>query len=78
MTNESIDYDFALSVVAGNVDRLIKARHLTNAQAAERIGITEKNLWRIRRGVYAPRLSTIYKIQHAFGCNWGNILGNLK
>lgn len=42
------------SQAASNLDRAIRARHLTNRQVAESIGTTELEVWRWRHAKHAP------------------------
>ena len=42
------------TVVAGNIDRAIRAKGLTNRQVGEAIGTTEHQVWRWRRARIKP------------------------
>jgi transcriptional regulator with XRE-family HTH domain len=49
----------ATSTVAANVDRGMVRMDLNNRQLADRIGATEHQVWRWRRGKHLPSVETL-------------------
>src|SRR5512135_958403 len=53
-------------LVGQRIRQLRKSRHLTQADLASRIGITQSDLSRMESGEYKVGLDTLFKILHVF------------
>ncbi|WP_172136172.1 helix-turn-helix transcriptional regulator [Adlercreutzia sp. ZJ473] len=61
--------------VVVNLDKLLAERKIRSKELAERIGLSENNLSRIRTGqVRAMRFSTLNALCRELGCKPGDIL----
>jgi len=52
------------SIIAGNIDGLIRAHDMTNRKVAELIGTTEHQVWRWRKGRVRPNDDNLAALAH--------------
>ena len=60
--------------IANQIRRLrFEAGEMTQAELAERIGMTRQTVAAIEAGKYSPSLEAAFRIAHAFGAEVGDV-----
>lgn len=63
------------NIIGLNISAARKARGLTQAQVAERMGIPYQSIGQWERGIRTPRLKSLEKIANAIGCTVQELIG---
>lgn len=53
-----------------------KARGLNIKTLRKKAHVSMNSLYTWERGEYLPTLDALYKLKHALGCTWGDLLGD--